>query len=82
MSQGLVLGFGVTRAPVHREADDQAAEHAQDPQGVGVADPAAVIIEGHTQALMGAVFTGAGLPVGLEPPPSPPNALLTIKVGV
>ena len=63
----LVLGLWMACAPVHEEADDQPAEHAQDPQRVGAADPAAVIIEGDIQALMGAIFNAPSLSVGFEP---------------
>lgn len=40
IGEGLVLGFGVTSAPVHEEAGDEAAEQAQDPQAVSVAGTA------------------------------------------
>ncbi len=43
--EGLVFGFWLTSAPVNEEADDDSAEHAQDPQGIGVANPTAVLIE-------------------------------------
>ncbi len=41
---GLVFGFGVLAAPLDEEAVGQAAEHAEDPQAVGVANPAAIIV--------------------------------------
>ena len=49
------------------EADDNSAEHAQDPQSVGAADPAPVVIECDIQALMGAVFNSPTLSVAFEP---------------
>jgi len=39
-------------ARMHEEADDQPAEHAQDRQRFGAADPAAVSMEGDIQALI------------------------------
>jgi len=63
----LVVGFWLMCSPVHEEADDQAAHHAQDPQSVGVADPAPVVIEGDIQALVGAVFNAPALSVGFKP---------------
>ena len=52
---------------MHEETDGQPAQHAQDPQSIGVAHPATVIIERHVQALVGAVFNPPALTVGLEP---------------
>ena len=43
--EGLVLGLWLAYLPVHEEADSQAAEHTQDPQGIGAANPAAILIE-------------------------------------
>jgi hypothetical protein len=63
----LVLGFWLMCSPVHEEADDQAAQHAEDPQSIGVADAAPVVIEGDIQALVGAVFNSPTLSVGFEP---------------
>ena len=44
VGKGLVFGLWLAGAPVHEEADDDSAEHAQDPQGIGAANPAAVLI--------------------------------------
>lgn len=54
-------------APVHEETDHQAAEHAQYPKGIGAADPAAVLIEGDVQALMGPVLDSPGQAIGFQP---------------
>ncbi len=45
VSYRLMLWFGMTSAPLREEADHQAPEHSQDPQGIGAADSAAVLIE-------------------------------------
>ena len=67
IGKGLVFGLGLFCSPVHEQADDQTSEHSQYPQGVGAADPAAVVIERDVQALMRAVFDSPGFAVGFEP---------------
>ena len=67
VGEGLVLGFGLASAPVHKEADHQPAEHAQDPQGIGAANSAAVLIERHIQALMSPVLDSPSQAICLEP---------------
>jgi len=41
---GFVLGFTLTGSPFHEEAVVQAPEHPHDPDPVGVADAAAIIV--------------------------------------
>ena len=60
-------GVGLLLPPMRIETDRQAAEHPQDPQSIGVAHPAAVVIERDIQALMGAILDAPALAVGLEP---------------
>ena len=67
IGERLVMGFGMACAPVHEQADDQATEHPQDPQSLGAANPAAVLIEGDVQALVSAVFDAPSQAVGFEP---------------
>lgn len=62
-----VLGLWLAYAPVHKEADHQTAEHAQDPEAFGVAHAAAVIIERDVQALVGAVLNAPTLAIGPQP---------------
>jgi hypothetical protein len=61
------VGLGLAVAPLHEQADDQPVRHSEDPQPIGASHPATVVIEGHIQALMGAVFDPPTLPVGLQP---------------
>ena len=62
-----MLGLAMTGTPLGEEADDQAAERSQDPQGIGAADSAAVLIERHIQALMSPVLNSPGHAIGFEP---------------
>src|SRR5438270_11194305 len=63
----MVLGLWLLKSPMDEQDDNQAAEHAQNPQGIGAADPAAVVIEGDVQALMSPVFDSPAHAVGFEP---------------
>ena len=54
-----VLGFGLARAPLHQEAIAQPAKDAQHMHGVGMPDSATVVILGHVQPLVQAVFDAA-----------------------
>ena len=45
VGEGLVFGLWLASSPVHEETDYEPAEHAQDPQGIGAANPTAVLIE-------------------------------------
>lgn len=67
VSGGFEVGFGLVATPLHKEAVGQAAEHAQNPQGLGPTYPAAVVVEGNVQALMEAIFNPPPLAVGLQP---------------
>ena len=64
IGKGLLVGLGLVCAPVHEEADGQAAQHPKDPEAGGVADPATVVIERDIQPLMGAALDAPALPVG------------------
>jgi len=66
---GLVFCIGLLVAPLHEEAVGQTAKHAQHPQGIGVAHPAPVVIEGDIQALMESAFDPPRLSVGQQPLP-------------
>lgn len=67
VSQGLVLRLGMVGAPVHEKADHQTAEHSQNPEALGAANPAAILIEGNIQALMGAILNPPSLAIGPQP---------------
>ena len=45
VGKGLVFGRWLASSPVHEETDYDSAEHAQDPQSIGAANPTAVLIE-------------------------------------
>lgn len=57
---------GLAPAPMHIETDGHVAEHPQNPQAIGVAYPAAVVVERDVQALVRAVLDAPGLAIGLE----------------
>lgn len=59
--------LGALGAPVHEEADAQAAEHPEDPHGVALAHPAAVFLRRHIQTLVQPVFDAPAAAVELEP---------------
>jgi hypothetical protein len=67
IGRGLVFGFPLPGAPFHEEAVAQAPEHPHDPDPVGVADAASIIVVGNIQPLMGAIFDPPGQSVVLEP---------------
>ena len=67
VGERLEVGLGLASAPLHEEADDQPARPAHEPQSIGAAHPATVVMERHIQALVGAVSDPPALPVGLEP---------------
>ena len=67
VGEGLEVRFCLATAPLHEEADDQSAHHAQDPQSIGVEHPATVVVERYIQTLVSAVFDPPALTVGLEP---------------
>jgi hypothetical protein len=67
IGQRLVPGLWMACAPVHEKADHQTAEHAEDPEAIGVAHPATVIIERDVQALVGAVLNAPTLAIGPQP---------------
>jgi len=56
------------KLPIHVVDTTVMEYHAQDPQSIGVAHSATVVIERHIQALVGAIFNSPALTVGLEPP--------------
>ena len=60
-------GFELLPPPMRVEADSDAAEHPQDPQAIGVAYPATVIIERNVQALVRAILDAPSLAIGPEP---------------
>lgn len=60
----LVVRLGMAFTPVHEEADHQAAYDAKDPQAIGIANPAAVLVERDVQALMCPVLDSPGQTIG------------------
>ena len=60
-------GVGLLLPPMRIKTDRQAAEHPQNPQTIGAAHAAAVVIERDIQALVGAILNAPALAVGLEP---------------
>ena len=62
-----MVGLVLSAAPFGEQADDQPAQHAQDPQAIGAAHAAQVVVERHVQTLMAAGFDAPALPVGLQP---------------
>jgi len=56
---GQVLGLGLARAPFHKEAIAQTTEEAQHEHGFGISDAATVVIVGHVEPLVQAVFYAA-----------------------
>ena len=43
IGEGLEVGLALMGAPFHEEADDQPAQHAQDPQSIGAANAATIV---------------------------------------
>lgn len=56
VGQGGLCPPGVLRAPVHEKAHADAAKHAQDPGGVAMAHPAAILVGTHVQTLVQSRF--------------------------
>ena len=67
VSERLMLWLAMTLAPLRKEADDQAPEHSQDPQGIGATNAAAIFIEGYIQALMSPGLDPPSHAIGFEP---------------
>lgn len=66
--QKLRMGTGLMGAPLHEEAVAEAPEQAGHKHGVGVANPATIIVMGNVQTLVQAVFDAAKTgPVQLQP---------------
>ena len=59
--------FGVLTAPMHVEADAEATEHAEHPDGVAMAHAAAVFLGRDIQPLMQPIFDAPALAVELQP---------------
>ena len=62
-----VVGFALPPAPFREQAQGQAAQHAQNPQAIGTAHAAVVVVERHIQPLMAPVFDPPAFAVGLQP---------------
>ena len=56
IGQGGLGPLGVLTAPVHEEAYGEAAEHTQDPDGVALADAAAILVGADVQTLVQSGF--------------------------
>jgi len=63
----LMLWLALSRPPLGEEADDQASEHSQDPQGIGATNSAAIFIKRYIQALVGSVLDSPSHAIGCEP---------------
>ena len=59
IGRGVVLGFALTGSPFHKEAVAQTPEHPHDPDPIGIADPASIIVVRNIQPLMGAALSTA-----------------------
>ena len=66
----LLLRFALTGSPFHKEAVAQASEHSHNPNPIGAANPAAILVVRDVQPLMGAGFNAPGRSIELEPPQS------------
>jgi hypothetical protein len=64
---GFVVGLFLLAAPVDEQAVAEAAKHADDAHGVGLAHPAEIVEVGDIQALMQAGFDAPGCAIELEP---------------
>jgi hypothetical protein len=62
-------GFFLSAAPVDEQAVAEAAKHADDAHGMGLAHPAEIVEVGDIQALMQAGFDAPGGAIELEPLP-------------
>jgi len=67
ISKGFQVTLGLASSPFHEEAYGQATEHTEDPQAVGIAHAAAIIVQGNVQPLVQSIFDGPALPVGGQP---------------
>jgi hypothetical protein len=67
VAEGGFRAFGMLPAPMHEEAHAQAAEHAQQVNGIAVAHAAFVFLRGHIQALVEAVLDAPTLTIELQP---------------
>jgi len=56
VGQGSLCPFWVLPAPVHEKAYADTAKHAQDPGGVAMAHPAAILVGAHVQTLVQSSF--------------------------
>jgi len=64
-----VLGLGLARAPFHEEAIAQAAKDAEHVHRIGVSDATTVVVLGHVEPLVQAVFDAAEA-AAIKPQPS------------
>jgi hypothetical protein len=67
IGRGLVMRFGLTGSPFHKEAVAQAPEHPHDPNAIGAANATAIIVVRYIQPLVGTVFNPPGKSIELEP---------------
>ena len=67
IGQGGFGTFGIFSTPVHEQADADAAEHAQHPDGVAMTHAAAIFISTDIQALVQAGFHAPITALGLQP---------------
>jgi hypothetical protein len=67
VGSGNVLWATLMGAPLHKEADGEAAKHAQDPHAILILHPASVVVVGDVQALVQTAFDAPSLPVEQQP---------------
>lgn len=67
VGQGSLCPFGVLRAPMQKKAYADAAKHAQDPGGVAMAHPAAILVGADVQTLVQSGFDAPIIALLLQP---------------
>lgn len=67
VGQGSLSPFEVLRAPVHEDTHTDAAEHAQDPDGVALAHPAAILVGADIQTLVQSGFAAPIIALLVQP---------------
>jgi hypothetical protein len=67
IGQGRLGPFGVKAAPVHEKAHADAAEHAQQPDGVAMAHTAAILVGAHVQTLVQSGFDAPITTLHIQP---------------
>jgi hypothetical protein len=67
VGHGGMAAFGVAGSPLYEEAYGEAAEHAQNPDGVGVTHAASVFVGGGVEALMETILDAPVVAGGEQP---------------